>query len=67
VKRLQMMEKIDQTYYNMIKQTIKMEKENTKRNFNFLKNYKTHKFIPDDGLFEERRFQSTFWSQFNNR
>jgi hypothetical protein len=42
-----------------------MEKENTKRNLQFQRNFKTNKFNCEDGLFEERRFQSTFWSQFN--
>lgn len=47
-KRVQLLENIDQRYYKMIKDTLEMEKENTRKNYEFRKNFKRTKYSTQD-------------------
>lgn len=40
----------------MIKSTIKMEKENTRKNYQFLRTFKRAKYASRDNILEEKRF-----------
>ena len=51
-KRIQLLENIDKDYYKMIKSTIKMEKENTRKNYDFLRNFKRTKYASRDNILE---------------
>lgn len=44
----------------MIKSTIKMEKENTRKNYQFLRTFKRAKYASRDNILEEKRFESSF-------
>lgn len=44
-----------------------MEKENTRKNYNFLKNFKRAKYASRDQLLEEKRFEASFSVLFANR
>ncbi len=47
-------------YYKMIKSTLKMEKENTTKNYLFLKNFKRTKYSSRDSLLEQKRYEVSF-------
>lgn len=49
-KRIQILTKIDQSYYRMIKETIEMEKENTMKNYQFQRSFKRNKYSSQDEL-----------------
>jgi hypothetical protein len=51
-----LLENIDSDYYKMIKSTIKMEKENTRKNYQFLRTFKRAKYASRDNILEEKRF-----------
>ena len=55
-KRIKLLEGIDSDYYKMIKSTIKMEKENTRKNYQFLRTFKRAKYASRDNILEEKRF-----------
>lgn len=65
-KRIQLLEDIDSNYYKMIKSTLKMEKENTRKNYNFLKKFKRAKYASRDQILEEKRFEASFSVLFAN-
>ena len=44
----------------MIKSTIKMEKENTRKNYDFQRNWKRTKYASRDDILEEKRFEASF-------
>jgi hypothetical protein len=43
----------------MIKSTIRMEKENTRKNYQFTRTFKRTKFSARDNLLEEKRFEAS--------
>lgn len=47
-RRLKLLEGIDLNYYKMIKSTLEMEKENTRKNYEFLKTFKRTKYSTQD-------------------
>jgi hypothetical protein len=51
-KRIKLLEGIDTDYYKMIKSTIKMEKENTRKNYQFLRTFKRAKYASRDNILE---------------
>ena len=51
-KRIKFLENIDKDYYKMIKSTIKMEKENTRKNYDFQRNFKRTKYASRDNILE---------------
>jgi hypothetical protein len=59
-QRIKLLEDIDIDYYKMIKSTIKMEKENTRKNYLFLRTFKRAKYASRDNILEEKRFESSF-------
>lgn len=59
-KRIQLLDNIDKDYYKMIKSTIKMEKENTRKNYDFQRNFKRTKYASRDNILEEKRFEASF-------
>ena len=62
-----MLQDIDQNYYRMIKETLEMEKENTRKNYEFKKNFKRTKYSSQDELLEEKRFEASFSGLFKQR
>lgn len=40
----------------MIKETIEMERDNTKKNYQFQRSFKRNKYSSQDELLEEKRF-----------
>ena len=66
-KRLQLLEGIDLNYYKMIKSTLEMEKENTRRNYEFLRTFKRAKYSTQDQLLEHKRFEASFSGLFTQQ
>jgi len=55
-----LLEDVDINYYKMIKATMKMEKENTRKNYEFLRTWKRAKYASRDQILEEKRFEASF-------
>ena len=47
-KRIKLLADVDTNYYKMIKNTMKMEKENTRKNYQFLRTWKRAKYASRD-------------------
>jgi hypothetical protein len=46
--RIKFLEDLDQDYYKILKSTLKMEKENTRKNYQFLRTFKRAKYSSRD-------------------
>ena len=51
----------------MIKSTLEMEKDNTRKNYEFMKTFKRTKYSTQDELLEEKRFEASFSSLFSQQ
>jgi hypothetical protein len=51
-KRIQVLEEVDADYYQLIKSTLRLEKDNTRRNYQFSQTFKRAKYSSNDCLQE---------------
>lgn len=58
--RVQFLNSIDKDYSHMLKNTLKMEKDHTRKNYEFQRNFQRDKYINRDAILKEKRFQSSF-------
>ena len=48
--RIKFLEDLDKDYYKILKSTLKMEKENTRKNYQFLRTFKRAKYSSRDEI-----------------
>lgn len=51
-KRINFLQNVDKDYFKMIKSTMKMEKENTRKNYEFQKTFNRTKYSSNDEVLE---------------
>ena len=58
--RVQFLNDIDKDYSHMLKKTLKMEKDHTRKNYEFQRHFQRDKYVNRDAIPKEKRFQSSF-------
>jgi hypothetical protein len=59
-ERIQFLNNIDKDYSHMLKKTLKMEKDHTRKNYEFQRHFQRDKYVNRDAILKEKRFQASF-------